>query len=427
MTIDLLEFNALASLLSVSRCHETAEKIKARWFADENKEKLFSTGVEILQSIGHLFRSDLALRLPDLDDILEQTKGLIPPSIEILALELCNAYMVRQAKMQGLELLEKVKTESITISDIGKTALELLEIGREETHRTTFKIRELAEGAVARWDSEKKTGKYFDYGISTLQDYLRLSLGDTFYIIGTPKSGKSWQLIHFAVRAAQQKLKTLFISCEMTGEELFDRVAAYIARVDTVKFGTIEATKSDYEKFSQKVSEIVVLPLDIVVAPGLEFKELSSRIYGAVQCGYKVIIVDYLQKINVLGAKDLRTAAIQLSGLLSAIAKKYQVIVCAACQANRSANAQDVTEVWQARESSAIESDADVLMTLADNTDKMDMDSPNLKPITMKLVQRKGSSLVLPLWMEKFTGHCWPRSNQKNDGQESFGVYPSVD
>ena len=118
---------------------------------------------------------------------------------------------------------------------------------------------------------------------------------------------------------------------------------------------------------SAAVTKLKDVPLYIDDTPALTPTEVRSRARRIARenGGLGMIMVDYLQLMQVAGSSEGRTAEIsEISRSLKAIAKEFKVPVVALSQLNRSLeqrpNKRPVNS--DLRESGAIEQDADVIM-----------------------------------------------------------------
>ena len=118
---------------------------------------------------------------------------------------------------------------------------------------------------------------------------------------------------------------------------------------------------------SAAVTKLKDVPLYIDDTPALTPTEIRSRARRVARehGGLGMIMVDYLQLMQVAGSSDGRTAEIsEISRSLKAIAKEFKVPMVALSQLNRSLeqrpNKRPVNS--DLRESGAIEQDADVIM-----------------------------------------------------------------
>jgi replicative DNA helicase len=140
-----------------------------------------------------------------------------------------------------------------------------------------------------------------------------------------------------------------------------------IGRIDQTKVRNGKLEQEDWPKLSGAVGKLKDVPLYIDDTPALTPTELRSRARRVVRehGDLAMIMVDYLQLMQVAGSSEGRTAEIsEISRNLKAIAKEFGCPVVALSQLNRSLeqrpNKRPVNS--DLRESGAIEQDADVIL-----------------------------------------------------------------
>jgi replicative DNA helicase len=164
-----------------------------------------------------------------------------------------------------------------------------------------------------------------------------------------------------------QKKPILVFSMEMPADSLIIRMLSSIGRIDQTRLRNGKLEQEDWPKLSAAVTKLKDVPLYIDDTPALTPTEIRSRARRVARehGGLGMIMVDYLQLMQVAGSSDGRTAEIsEISRSLKAIAKEFKVPMVALSQLNRSLeqrpNKRPVNS--DLRESGAIEQDADVIM-----------------------------------------------------------------
>ncbi|MEQ9394306.1 replicative DNA helicase [Haliea sp.] len=195
-----------------------------------------------------------------------------------------------------------------------------------------------------------------------------LQPSDLVIVAGRPSMGKTsfaMNLVENAVLGQDRPI--LVFSMEMPAEQLIIRMLSSVGRIDQTRIRNGKLEQEDWPKLSSAVSKLKDRPLFIDDTPALTPTEVRSRArritreYG--QIG--MIMVDYIQLMQIAGSSEGRTAEIsEISRSLKAIAKEFQCPMVALSQLNRSLeqrpNKRPVNS--DLRESGAIEQDADVIM-----------------------------------------------------------------
>jgi len=194
-----------------------------------------------------------------------------------------------------------------------------------------------------------------------------LQPSDLVIVAGRPSMGKTMLAINIAEHVAiKSKLPVLIFSMEMPGEAIVMRNLSSLCRIDQLRIRTGKLHDEDWPRISSTVSMLSEAPIFIDDSPALSPAEVRSRARRIVkehgQLG--LIVVDYLQLMQVPGSGENRTAEIsEISRSLKALAKELKVPVIALSQLNRSLEqrADKRPVMSDLRESGAIEQDADLI------------------------------------------------------------------
>ncbi|HVY52894.1 MAG TPA: replicative DNA helicase [Gammaproteobacteria bacterium] len=195
-----------------------------------------------------------------------------------------------------------------------------------------------------------------------------LQPSDLVIIAGRPSMGKTAYAMNIAEHVAlKTKLPVLTFSMEMPGEAIVMRLLSSLCRIDQLRLRTGKLSDVDWPRISSTVSMLSECPLFIDDTPALSPAELRARARRLAkehgQLG--LIVVDYLQLMQVPGNSENRTAEIsEISRSLKALAKELKVPVIALSQLNRGLEQRSDKRpiMSDLRESGAIEQDADLIV-----------------------------------------------------------------
>jgi replicative DNA helicase len=233
-------------------------------------------------------------------------------------------------------------------------------------------VNPLLETAIERIEELFNSGGDIT-GLSTgFTDLDKMTSGlqpsDLVIVAGRPSMGKTsfaMNLVENAVLAQDKPI--LVFSMEMPAEQLVIRILSSVGKIDQTRIRNGKLEQEDWPKLSAAVTKLKDVPLLIDDTAALTPTELRSRArrvqreHG--QLG--MIMVDYMQLMQIAGSSEGRTAEIsEISRNLKAIAKEFNCPMVALSQLNRSLeqrpNKRPVNS--DLRESGAIEQDADVIM-----------------------------------------------------------------
>lgn len=191
---------------------------------------------------------------------------------------------------------------------------------------------------------------------------------DLVIVAGRPSMGKTSFAMNLVEHAVLSQTKPILVfSMEMPADSLIIRMLSSIGRIDSTRLRNGKLEQEDWPKLSAAVTKLKDVPLYIDDTPALTPTEIRSRARRVARehGGLGMIMVDYLQLMQVAGSSEGRTAEIsEISRSLKAIAKEFKVPMVALSQLNRALeqrpNKRPVNS--DLRESGAIEQDADVIM-----------------------------------------------------------------
>lgn len=232
-------------------------------------------------------------------------------------------------------------------------------------------IKGLLTAAIDKIDEMFRSGSAISglaTGLTDFDDMTGgLQKGDLVIVAGRPSMGKTsfaMNLVeHICIR---DKKPTAVFSMEMPGEQLAVRMISSLGRVDQKRLRTGELQESDWPRVTSSVAIMSDAPLFIDATPALSPAELRARCRRLQrEHGLDLIVVDYLQLMQVSGTKENRTNEIsEISRGLKTLAKELDVPVIALSQLNRSLEQRPNKRPMMSdlRESGGIEQDADVIV-----------------------------------------------------------------
>jgi replicative DNA helicase len=209
-------------------------------------------------------------------------------------------------------------------------------------------------------------------GVATgFNDFDELTAGlqrsDLVIVAGRPSMGKTTFAINIAEHAAiKDKEPVAIFSMEMPGEQLAMRMLSSLGRIDQHRIRTGKLVEDDWPRLTSAVGILSEAKMFIDDTPALTPSELRGRCRRiAREHGLGLVVVDYLQLMQVPGTKENRATEIsEISRALKSLAKELKVPVIALSQLNRSLEQRPNKRpvMSDLRESGAIEQDADVIV-----------------------------------------------------------------
>jgi replicative DNA helicase len=194
-----------------------------------------------------------------------------------------------------------------------------------------------------------------------------LQKSDLVIVAGRPSMGKTAFAMNVVEHALlHQERPVVVFSMEMPAESLIMRLLSSLGRIDQHRVRNGQLHDEDWPRLTKAVTELNNRPLFIDDTPALTPTEMRSRVRRILRehGDLALVMVDYLQLMQVAGASEGRVAEIsEISRSLKAMAKEFDCPVVALSQLNRSLEQRPNKRpvMSDLRESGAIEQDADVI------------------------------------------------------------------
>jgi replicative DNA helicase len=364
---------------------QVADKLRHEDFYKHEHKLLFN-------AIGKLAAQNKPIDVLTVSDILRETQELDQAGGEVYLFELANntpsaanimayADIVRERSVlrQLIHAANDITDNAFNAK--GRSVVELL----DTAERLVFSISEQGARGTGPQSVKEFLTKTMDRidtlfhsnnpitGVPTgYHDFDEMTSGlqasDLVIIAGRPSMGKTTFAMNIAEHVViKSKSPVLIFSMEMPGEAIVMRLLSSLCRIDQLRIRTGKLADEDWPRISSTVSMLSEAPLFIDDTPGLSPAEMRARARRLAkehgQLG--LIVVDYLQLMQVPGHNENRTAEIsEISRSLKGLAKELKVPVVALSQLNRGLEqrADKRPIMSDLRESGAIEQDADVIV-----------------------------------------------------------------
>lgn len=181
------------------------------------------------------------------------------------------------------------------------------------------------------YERQAEKPNYLPWGLPKLERVLRMGLGKYILIGGYPSDGKT--ALALAMAWVQSRIMRVgFFSFETDENELMERLAAALAKIQMSRIMARALGASDYERLAAKAEEITKRNLRLLPATGMDAQEILSC---AVALRYQVIYIDYIQILGNEDNDDEYKRITQFSRTLQRGAKQLGITVVALSQFNR--------------------------------------------------------------------------------------------
>jgi replicative DNA helicase len=258
------------------------------------------------------------------------------------------------------------------VDDAERRVFEIAEAGRR-TGSGFVPLRDILGATIDRLDMLHENQGQLTGVATGYTDLDRMTAGlqpgDLIIVAGRPSMGKTTLALNIAENAAiSGNVPVAVFSMEMSREQLSMRMISSLGRVDQSHLRTGMFGDEDWARINGAIAQMKVAPVYIDDSGALTPTEVRARARRlSRERGLGLIVVDYLQLMQVAGTKENRATEIsEISRSLKALAKELKVPVIALSQLNRGVEQRtDKKPVMSdLRESGAIEQDADVIMLI---------------------------------------------------------------
>ncbi len=207
-------------------------------------------------------------------------------------------------------------------------------------------------------------------GFKVLDDMTSgLNAGDLIIIAGRPSMGKTTLAVNIAENAALGSGKSAAIfSMEMSSESLTLRMISSLGRINQGHLRSGRLSEDDWPRIDSAMTQLSAAKIYVDETPALTPTEVRARARRLKrERGLDLIVVDYLQLMQVAGTKENRATEIsEISRSLKALAKELKIPVIAVSQLNRGVEQRENKKpvMSDLRESGAIEQDSDMILLI---------------------------------------------------------------
>ena len=263
-------------------------------------------------------------------------------------------------------------------------------------------------------ESAKTSGKItgISTGFTQLDHRLAgLQPSDMILVAARPSVGKTAFVLNITENVAiKQNKGVVFFSCEMSSDQLANRLLAQNSMIDAQSLRTGNLEDSDWPRLVEAVKNIGSSNIIIDDTPNISVNLMRSRCRKwKREHKIDLIIVDYLQLMsasNVSKAGSREQEIAEISRTLKSLAREMNVPVIALSQLNRAVETREDRKPVLAdlRESGSIEQDADVVMLLSRVYDRETKTEDRNRIIVNVAKQRNGSVGEQELvWLGQYT------------------------
>lgn len=261
--------------------------------------------------------------------------------------------MVRQGKPAS-EVIETLESAITRIATPQK---------QEAVH-----AKELTKESISRLKERNKRGgslQGMSWGIAKLDEATTgMQRGDLIIIAGRPSMGKSALAGNILRCVGESGLCGQLQSLEMSRVDCMDKIIADVGNIKYHHLRTGKLFDNEWAKHAHASNQISQWNLYIDDTASITLAQIKSKAKKQKRSGLDVLVIDYLQLIQVSGRENRTQAIGEISRGLKLLARELDIAVILLSQLNRSVDGRPDKRPLMSdlRDSGEIEQDADVIL-----------------------------------------------------------------
>lgn len=191
-----------------------------------------------------------------------------------------------------------------------------------------------------------------------------LQPGRVTLIGGRTSQGKSALAVTIATQAALAGLRSVYVSMEMPGTEVGQRILAQMADVPATALHGGPISPDQLGRLSRAAARLSETQLRIIDDDN-SWPSILARLHREIAGGAKIIFLDYLQLIQIPGAKlDQWQVLGRITAEVKALALRAKIPIVVVAQLNREAAKESRPRLHHLRGSGDLEQDADCVVLI---------------------------------------------------------------
>jgi replicative DNA helicase len=378
------ELAVLGSIMLMPDCCDDVIMIcKAEDFFDEANRKIFEHVTEMHTTAQKIDPMLLRERLISKGDF--ETVGGAAYLIKLMNAVATPAHATHYAKIVrekstfrslitvSTEIMQSAYDETADAKEaLSQAEQKVFSILDNRSQSSILPVKDILHEAIDRIEARLR-GEHTAGVVGTgFSDFDQMTGGlhgsELIILAARPSMGKTALAMNISEYVAMtEQSPVLFVSLEMSGIELIERMLCSIAKVNghRLRNGTIQ--NEDRKRLVSHAGELAKAPFFVDDSPSRTVSEIAAaaRRIQRREKRLGLIVIDYLQLIEPDNAKDPRQEQVaKIARRLKGLSRELKVPLLCLAQLNRQAESagDHRPRLSHLRESGAIEQDADVVM-----------------------------------------------------------------
>lgn len=301
--------------------------------------------------------------------IIDLTMGVSSSAhLEYHARMVYEKYILRSLINKSAKTIDysyKETTDVFELLDANRKALDEIydALNQSEQSKEAVNVHKAVVSGIGK--QEEQGGK-IPIHYKDLASQMAITEGNFIVVAARSGVGKSTFAMNLATTTALGGLPAAVFSLEMGADELHKRAISNICGVSFYRLVNDKLHNEEIQKIFTESAVIEKMPL--YYDESTELFSICSKIRKLSKKGVKYFVIDYLQIIKInLGRNATREQEVStITRTLKQLARDLKIVIIGLAQLLRSIDARAVKrpQISDLRESSSIESDADIVMLL---------------------------------------------------------------
>ncbi len=231
-------------------------------------------------------------------------------------------------------------------------------------------------GGAAKWiqniiDKEGERVEIYKTGIDLIDEAIGggVLLTKLITIGARPACGKTALATNLMLSFARQGARCLYVSMELTEDEILNRVISTATMTNIQKFSTLTFDEREMDRIVSFTEEMSKLPITVNSRTKAKWSSIESAVRIEKEINdLKFVFIDYVQQCHVHGIQTKREQIEYITNACKQMALDMDItfVICAQLNRNSETEKRDPT-MADLKEAGGIEQDSDIILLLWDS------------------------------------------------------------
>jgi len=359
----MLEHAIIGTVLTwPEELHVLTDELLPAHFANDKARAVFSAMIEHSTTDAVILAERAGVKVSELSDWQDhaEVSAFLPRRV----LELKENHRARQLVNMANEI--RAHAREMKPADLIEMAERKLAEIHQEDRIDDATMKELVKHSMvcyeARYNSRGEL-QGLPTGIPDLDEETTGGRpGELWIVAGRPSMGKTALALNICEAVTLAGHQAMMFSMEMPKQTVLDRIFASQGRISLGRIRSGRFHDGDWSRISSSAARIAALSLTIDDRPGVGMGYIKRRARKAKRKGLDVVVVDYLQIMDLPRANQTAEALGEITKGLKILARELNVWVILLSQNNRESEKRDRPSMSDLKGSGSIEQDADTII-----------------------------------------------------------------